>query len=206
MGYIQLNEQLVHLVGVFLTRRQSNINYIATAGHCYMPGSYSLYPWNSTPTYKIGELQVYYLEPIDFGIIYISNNDIQPVPCVRNTDSEQYKELFIKDVILVSSNGAHLCLSGIRSHVKCGFVVALNGFTSDGENFRDNIFVANLRTIIGDSGGSIFSYKNLTHISLNGILTGSLFDFHDSINGIAGVIIISSILNVVKTLEVVTVP
>ncbi|KAF0537291.1 hypothetical protein F8M41_008457 [Gigaspora margarita] len=138
-------------------------------------------------------MHVYFRGPVDFGLI---NIDIQPVPCVRNTDSERYKELIIKDIISVSSNGAHLCLSGLRLHVNCGYVAALNGFTSDGEYFRDNIFVVNLRNMAGDSGGPIFYYKKFTYVSLNGILQGGLDDFDDDINDITGVTTISSILNV----------
>ncbi|RIB21021.1 hypothetical protein C2G38_2140870 [Gigaspora rosea] len=195
----------------FWARLQPNKNFIATAGHCDSSRSYYLLPWNSLPTASIGPMQDYYLEPIDFGLIYIENKDVQPVPSVRNADSAQYKELFIKDIIPVSSNGAHLCLSGVESHVKCGYVVALNGFTSSGtnfrgKNFRENIFVVNLHSLSGDSGGPIFSYKNLMQVSLNGILTGGLDNFNDNINGIIGVITISSILNVVKNLEVVTAP
>ncbi|KAF0554307.1 S1 family peptidase [Gigaspora margarita] len=145
----------------FWARRQPNENFIATAGHCHTSGSYYLVPWNSTPTALIGRMKNYFKEPIDFGLINIEHSDVQPVPSVRNTDSARYKELPIKDIIPVSSNGAHLCLSGVKSHVKCGYVLALNGFTSDGIYFRGNLFVVNLRSIQGDSGGSIFSYKNL---------------------------------------------
>ncbi|RIB21020.1 hypothetical protein C2G38_2244196 [Gigaspora rosea] len=190
----------------FWARLQPNKSFIATAGHCHAPGSYYLVPWNSTPTALIGRMKNYFLEPIDLGLINIENSDVQPVPSVRNTDSARYKELFIKDIIPVSSNGAHLCLSGVKSHVKCGYVVALNGFISSRRYFRENIFVINLHGLSGDSGGSIFSYKNLMHVSLNGILTGGLNNFYDNINGIIGVITISSILKVVKNLEVVTAP
>ncbi|RIB15458.1 hypothetical protein C2G38_2192307 [Gigaspora rosea] len=153
---------------------------------------------------KLGEMSIHSLEPMDFGLININIKDIQPVPSVMNTDSERYKELPIDDIISVSSNGAHLCLSGVLSHVKCGYVAALNGFTSNGVYFRDNIFVVNLRSFLGDSGGPIFHYKSLTQVSLNGIVQGGLFDFNDNINGITGVITIGSILNVFKDLEVVT--
>ncbi|RIB04534.1 hypothetical protein C2G38_2222129 [Gigaspora rosea] len=103
-------------------------------------------------------------------------------------------------------NGTHLCLSGFMSHVKCGYVIVLNGFTSSGEYFRDNIFVADFRNIPSDSGGPIFSYKSLMQVSLNGIVMGGLFDFYDDINGIIRIITISSILNIIENLEVVTVP
>ncbi|RIB15459.1 hypothetical protein C2G38_2247602 [Gigaspora rosea] len=194
----------------FWARSQQNINFIATVGHCYEPGfgSYYLYPWNSTtPTALIGNMEFHVLEPIDFGLIRISNESIiQPVPSVRNTDYERYRELPINDIISVSSNGAHLCFSGFSSHVRCGYVVALNGFTSDGEYYNNNIFVVNkLPSAQGDSGGPVFSYKNLSHVSLNGILMGGLYDFDDNINGIAGVVTINSILNLFQGLEVVTV-
>ncbi|KAF0537300.1 S1 family peptidase [Gigaspora margarita] len=187
----------------FWARSQPNMNYIATTGHCYDSASpFYLYSLNSTT--EIGEMPVYFLEPIDFGLINIDIKKFQPIPSVRNTDSERYKELFIEDVILASNNGAHLCFSGIRSHVKCGYVAALNGFTSNGEYFRDNIFIVNLRNIAGDSGGPIFNYKNFTHVSLNGIVQGGLDDFDDNINGITVVTTISSILNEIEDLEVVT--
>ncbi|KAF0537296.1 S1 family peptidase [Gigaspora margarita] len=190
----------------FWARSHSYINYIATAGHCYDLdfSRFFLYPRNSTVF--IGKMTSYLLEPIDFGLIYIDNPNIQPVPSVRNTDSERYKELPIEDIISVSSNGAHLCISGFFSNVRCGYVAALNGFISDGERHNNNLFVVNLRCAPGDSGGPIFSYKSLTHVSLNGILMGGLFDFHDNFNGIVGVITISSILNEFNFLEVVTVP
>ncbi|RIB22130.1 trypsin-like cysteine/serine peptidase domain-containing protein, partial [Gigaspora rosea] len=198
-----LEDNLFCSVG-FWTRDKQNISYIATAGHCYEHGSYYLYPWNSkTPAALIGKMKVHFLEPIDFGLIKIKNNDTQPVPSVRNSDSERYKELIIKDIISVSSNGAHLCSSGLISHVKCGYVITLNGFSSSGNSFRDNIFVANIHNIPGDSGGPIFSYKSLTQVSLNGIVSVSLFD---DMNGIIGVTTISSILNAIENLEVVTVP
>ncbi|RIB15462.1 hypothetical protein C2G38_2247604 [Gigaspora rosea] len=169
-------------------------------------GPYSLYPWNSTtPSALIGNMKYYILEPIDFGLIYIENEDIITVPSVRNTDSELYKELQIDDIISVSSNGAHLCCSGFSSHIRCGYVVALNGFTSDEEYYNDILVVNNLLSVQGDSGGPLFYYKNLTHVSLNGILTGALYNFDDNINAITGVITINSILNLFKTLEVVTV-
>ncbi|KAF0485907.1 hypothetical protein F8M41_022740 [Gigaspora margarita] len=80
----------------------------------------------------------------------------------KNTNSERYKELLIEDIILVSSNGVHLSLSGFNSHVRCGYVVALNGFSSSGEYFHDNMFVVGMGSLPGDNGGPIFSYKGLT--------------------------------------------
>ncbi|RIB13664.1 hypothetical protein C2G38_1716375 [Gigaspora rosea] len=165
----------------FWARIPPNENFIATAGHCYEQDAYYfLFPWNSRNELGvfIGTMQYYFEETIDFGLISIDNDsDIQPVPSIRNTDSEQYKELFIDDVILVSSNGAHLCFSGVFSHVKCGYVAALNGFATDGDYFRENLFIIELASKFGDSGGPVFSYKNLSHVSLNGILSSGVTIF-----------------------------
>ncbi|RIB13666.1 hypothetical protein C2G38_2040777 [Gigaspora rosea] len=194
----------------FWARIPPNENFIATAGHCYEHGSfYFLFPWNSThyvPHVLIGEMQYYLEELIDFGLISIYNNkDLQPVPSIRNTDSEQYKELFIDDVILVSSNGAHLCFSGLESHVGCGYVAALNGFNTDGDYFTENLFIIELASRFGDSGGPVFSYKNLSHVSLNGIVSSCVDDFYDKSTGILGITTISSILNELEDLEIFTV-
>ncbi|KAF0526952.1 hypothetical protein F8M41_013888 [Gigaspora margarita] len=131
-------------------------DYIATAGHCDpsgIPSDFDCYldPWNSTDNetlYYIGQFADSFLEPIDFGLINIQNKNIEPIPSIRNMNSSKYPELIIEDVTEVSSNGAHLCLSGYFSHVKCGYVESLNGFASIG-----------ILGLDGDSGGSIFSYK-----------------------------------------------
>ncbi|KAF0555238.1 hypothetical protein F8M41_017626 [Gigaspora margarita] len=123
---------------------------------------------------------------MDFGLIYISNKNVTPVPCIRNTDSIQYKELLIEDHIVVSSIGAHLCISAIYSHVKCGYVKALSGFTEamDGDGWFENIFIVSMYVLRGNSGGPIFSYKqDLIHTSLNGILSaGYDYDINGDIN------------------------
>ncbi|KAF0537282.1 hypothetical protein F8M41_008450 [Gigaspora margarita] len=139
----------------------------------------------------------HYLEPIDFGLIFLGVKEVAPEPIIRNTDSNLYHKLLIKDDIAVSSNGAHLCLSGLISHVKCGYMKALSGFASNGEVFHENIFVVSVHSLSGDSGGPMFSYiQNQMLVSLNGILTGGL---GDNINGsISGVITMSSILNIVN--------
>ncbi|KAF0502316.1 hypothetical protein F8M41_019836 [Gigaspora margarita] len=164
----------------FLARDQANVNYIATAGHCLRT------------------------EPIDFGLIKI-DGDIIPNQNIRNTDSEQYKELLMEDDIALTSNGVHLCLSGLYSHVICGYVKSLNGFTSSGIAFCENIFIVSLFHQFGDSGGPLFSFKqDLIHVSLNGILTGGLRDIDNHINGISGVITMNSIFNIFKNISLVT--
>ncbi|KAF0475953.1 S1 family peptidase [Gigaspora margarita] len=184
----------------FLAKDDENFNYIGTAGHCDFGESafYNLYPWNSTTPIFLGQLVMNNLEPLDFSLIKILNKDITPIPNIRNTNSGQYRELIIEDDIAVSSNGAHLCLSGLFSHVKCGYVEALNGFISNGNFVRVNILAVSMSGISGDSGGSIFSYKqDLIHVSLNGVLSGG---WYDRINGggVSASIKISSILSTIS--------
>ncbi|KAF0378924.1 streptogrisin [Gigaspora margarita] len=164
----------------------TSISYIVTAGHCFkQDASYWYLPWNSSEEnakYYIGKMIVHTLSPADFGLI-VMNGNITPIANIRNTDSREYPQLRIKDHIVVSSNGAHLCISGLNSHVKCGYVNALSGFAStiDRKDYIENIFVVNMYALKGDSGGPVFSYnQDLTHVSLNGILLGS-FDY--DING-----------------------
>ncbi|RIB09263.1 hypothetical protein C2G38_2209395 [Gigaspora rosea] len=52
---------------------------------------------------------------------------IVPRPSIRNSDSKQNAELFIRDDIAVSSHGAHICKSGLTTHVTCGNVRAFGG-------------------------------------------------------------------------------
>ncbi|KAF0351319.1 hypothetical protein F8M41_015335 [Gigaspora margarita] len=123
---------------------------------------------------------------IDFGIIELdaAEDDIKPEPSIRNTDSERYKQLLLEDDIAVSSNGVHLCPSG---------------------NIM-KIFVVSAGSKGGDSGGPIFSFKqDLIHVSLNGILTSALDNFDDDINGIIGVITMSSIYFIFNDISIVTV-
>ncbi|KAF0341595.1 hypothetical protein F8M41_016257 [Gigaspora margarita] len=123
---------------------------------------------------------------MDFGLVFINNKNVTPVPSIRNTDSIQYRELPIEDHIVVSSNGAHLCISAFQSHVNCGYVKALSGFTDaiNGDGLFENIFIVGVNSLGGDSGAPVFSYKqDLLHTSLNGIVSsGYDFDINGDIN------------------------
>ncbi|RIB21510.1 hypothetical protein C2G38_2176447 [Gigaspora rosea] len=118
--------------------------------------------------------------------------------------------LFIEDLIEVSSNGVHLCHSGINSHVECGYVEALNGFAAEGEAgvFTD-IVISSMIGIGGDSGGPAFSYKqDQKYVSLNGIFNFVLGNF---INGtlseiFSGSTTINSILSSVSDDINITIP
>ncbi|KAF0488837.1 hypothetical protein F8M41_022161 [Gigaspora margarita] len=88
-------------------RANPNINYIGTAGHCFTNQDYYHLPWDS-PTREnlesIGQTAFEATSPQDFGLIHISNNDVQPRAAIRNTNP-LFTELFIKD----GHAGVHLC-------------------------------------------------------------------------------------------------
>ncbi|KAF0512135.1 hypothetical protein F8M41_018068 [Gigaspora margarita] len=72
----------------------------------------------------------------------------------------------------------------------------VHGFISSGIDFRENIFIV----ACGDSGGSIFTFKqDLIHVNLNGIISDGHYDFDDDINGINGIMTMSSISHVTVT-------
>ncbi|KAF0555142.1 hypothetical protein F8M41_017908 [Gigaspora margarita] len=148
-------------------------------------------------------------ETIDFSLITIQNEDFVPIPTIRNIDSKIFPELLItEDYIAVSSNGAHLCLSGLISHVECGFVETLNGFASIYANYvRENIFAVNMVGGNGDSGGSVFSYKqDMQHVSLNGIVSSGHKNFvNGGVSGTVAVIAISSILSSISNVINITI-
>ncbi|KAF0520804.1 hypothetical protein F8M41_016088 [Gigaspora margarita] len=176
--------------GFWAKSRFNPINYIVTAGHCHREGaSYYLLPWNSTDEhvkYYVGEMFENFLSPVDLDLIVIKGN-VTPIANIRNTDSKEYPQLRIKDHIAVSSNGAHLCISGLYSHVKCGYVKALSGIAStlDRKEYIEYLFVVGMSTKGGDSGGPVFSYnhQDRMYTSLNGILLGGFdYDINGDIN------------------------
>ncbi|RIB17106.1 hypothetical protein C2G38_2038017 [Gigaspora rosea] len=151
----------------FWAKDNVNIVYIVTAGHCFSPGNYFLQPWNATVTnYIIGPMTNHKIGPLDFGLIHIVNKTIVPRPFIRNSNSKQNVELFIRDDIAVSSHGAHICKSGRTTHVTCGNVRAFGGMIIIK---RYIMTVSDTPSMAGDSGGPAFSYKDLQYVSLFGI-------------------------------------
>ncbi|KAF0488839.1 hypothetical protein F8M41_022163 [Gigaspora margarita] len=165
----------------FLARNRANpnINYIGTAGHCFTNQDYYLLPWNSSTRENlesIGQTAFEATSPQDFGLIHISNNDVQPRAAIRNTNP-LFTELLIKDGNAVSSHGAYLCLSGYSTHVTCGYIKALFGFYFEEDSFSEDVTVVSVKSAIGDSGGPMFRYQlDLRHVSLNGISLGGYGD------------------------------
>ncbi|KAF0562528.1 hypothetical protein F8M41_000035 [Gigaspora margarita] len=111
------------------------------------------------------------LGPLDFGLIRIVNKTIVPRPSIRNSDSKQNVELFIRDDITVSSHGAHICKSGRTTHVTCENVRAFGGmYINENYNIVTGLIVSDTLSMGGDSGAPTFSYKDLKDVSLFGIL------------------------------------
>ncbi|KAF0558396.1 serine protease [Gigaspora margarita] len=193
----------------FWARGQANINYIATAGHCFGGNDPSFYlsPQKDS-SYLIGQMIYHLLDPIDFGLIYLNLTNVRPTASIRNRNSITYPELIINDLMAVSSIGAHLCHSGYITNVECGNLKSLNGdgfvrSVSKGLIFRDDILIVDAWSSPGDSGGPVYHYKDLRHVSLNGILTIGIIDQIETI-GHFGALPLSSIINQIN-ISVVTV-
>ncbi|CAG8691064.1 900_t:CDS:2, partial [Racocetra fulgida] len=57
-------------------------------------------PWETVPSLgrKIGPMVIYNESVDDFGLIRITNEELKPTRNIRNTEDEEFKELFIRDV------------------------------------------------------------------------------------------------------------
>ncbi|KAF0467834.1 hypothetical protein F8M41_025904 [Gigaspora margarita] len=99
---------------------------------------------------------------------------LSPLTNIKNNLDSQHTELIINDDIPVSSYGTHLSRSGISTPVSCGYVEAFNVITvSSSKIFKtDSIFVSNMLSDDGDSGGPSFSFSGLASVTLKGILWG----------------------------------
>ncbi|KAF0562306.1 peptidase S1 family protein [Gigaspora margarita] len=179
----------------FWARDRANASYIATTGHCSVANTNFYLRKQVDPSDLIGHM-IYQLQLPDFGLIRLNLQNVRPIPCVRNKKSSQYPELRIKDHIVVSSIGAHLCHSGATTNVDCGYLKSLNGdgFVKIPTYFTDDILIVDAWSRKGDSGGPVFYYKDLMNVGLNGLLISSV---SDQISGILAAVPLSSILNTV---------
>ncbi|CAG8516401.1 9130_t:CDS:2, partial [Racocetra fulgida] len=88
-------------------------------------------------------------EPFEYALINITNDDIKPTAIIKNTKSNKYNELFIKDATVPS----------YVHHVNYGDIA--------------HFLMTNMFFIEGDSGAPVISYSpDLRTISLCGILDG----------------------------------
>ncbi|KAF0500253.1 hypothetical protein F8M41_020311 [Gigaspora margarita] len=173
------------------------LNYLVTAGHCFNDSvsaslqKFDYFPWElQRPYYFLGEMveSDYNISTYDFALINITGRDVGQTTIIRNTDSEKYKELIIEGSNIITSYGAHFCKSGLSSHVTCGYVKGLGAVTAylkEGEIRENLIYYGQDNFKIsceGDSGGSAFSYlRDLSIVGLNGIHTGAMEDFSESL-------------------------
>ncbi|KAF0557222.1 hypothetical protein F8M41_013749 [Gigaspora margarita] len=101
-------------------------------------------PWNSNSL-------VLPIGPIRFesrAVIRVDNENLDPQFVIRNDDANQYKELIIINDGTISSHYAHVCKSGVITHLTCGYA-------------------------LGDAGGPVFSFaseENLHSVDVYGIV------------------------------------
>ncbi|RIB00132.1 hypothetical protein C2G38_2130432 [Gigaspora rosea] len=169
-------------VGFWVTDRfNPNEFYIITAGHCFdkdvSRNEFSYAPWGAeTPALYIGPMEISMINPYDFGIIYLNGKDVAPTFAIRNDDADQYKELIINDGAPASSVGIHMCKSGHKTHLSCGYVFGLNGiYIEEKDDMKEDLIITNMKSDFGDSGGTVFSFvspQNLDSVVGRGINFG----------------------------------
>ncbi|CAG8508227.1 22152_t:CDS:2 [Cetraspora pellucida] len=162
-------------------------NYIVTAGHCIDSNNtasdhntFYMMPLNSSESDEvlrfrkkdlIGPMVLHDLEETDFGLIRLTNPDIKPTNVIRNTNSDPYRQLFIKDREIISTHGAHLCKSGATTFVTCGYTKSFEGYFIFGNDVKYDLIVTDFLAAQGDSGGPVFYSRDLPYVSLHGIIT-----------------------------------
>ncbi|CAG8542627.1 9326_t:CDS:1, partial [Cetraspora pellucida] len=180
----------------FLARSNNTDNpkYIVTAGHCSdqfqrfsnVAQLFYHYPWGSEkPLNFLGKMiESENIDFYDFGLIELTDNYIeQSTQHLRNSDSNQYVELFAEGGKNITSHGVHLCKSGLTTHTTCGFVRGLNAVTINRIGFMgtDHILAGKdsfQMSCPGDSGACAFSYlQDLLTVSINGMLIQGFGDF-----------------------------
>ncbi|KAF0557221.1 S1 family peptidase [Gigaspora margarita] len=171
-------------IGCWLKHQRTSDNlYITTAGHCYDEGSDENYfyysPWNSNShVLPIGSIQFesradgFY----DFAVIIVENENLDPQFIIRNDDADQYRELIIINDGLISSHYAHICKSGVITHLTCGYVLGFDGVfygIEENNNKVVELIITDLYGLSGDAGGSVFSFassENLHSVGVHGIV------------------------------------
>ncbi|CAG8603888.1 5734_t:CDS:2 [Gigaspora margarita] len=129
----------------------------------------------------IGKLVFFSEYPHDIALIDIKrmSKHIRPSSGVFFKNSPNNLELFINNNgTPVSTHGAHLCKAGFRTSVTCGYTESFNGFYmfTNSRFLEDMIFVNNMETLHGDSGGPLFAFTDTNSVTINGILSGTIKD------------------------------
>ncbi|RIB20148.1 hypothetical protein C2G38_2244740 [Gigaspora rosea] len=166
-----------------LARDKNNpdTRYFVTSGHCYdkkRPDRNDFFysPWGKLYTDDlVGRMVTGFLKPHDFGLLAIKENDLKPLPMIRNTQSTLYRPLLPinNSIPQVSNHGAHLCKSGHSTYVTCGNIKGFNGFSRDSKGMEEDLIVTDMLADVGDSGGPLFQFlQSMSSTSINGILVG----------------------------------
>ncbi|RIB05419.1 hypothetical protein C2G38_2148556 [Gigaspora rosea] len=165
-------------VGFWLKHQHlQNRFYITTALHCYQyvdPNYFYYTPWNSNLHELAIGPDIYEgrdYGPYDLVIISVENEDLNPQFVIRNDDADQYRELIIINDTIISSNYAHICKSGVITHLTCGYVLGFDGmFYGIEENDRTlELIITDLYGLLGDAGGSVFSFASPNNLlAVNG--------------------------------------
>ncbi|KAF0559572.1 hypothetical protein F8M41_005265 [Gigaspora margarita] len=104
----------------------------------------------------IGKM-IYHHDQIDLGLIIKKNKIIDPEPIIRDSINTN---LFIEDLIEVSSNGIHFGHSGVNSYVECEYVEVLNRFVVQGAlGIVADLVVSSVISFEYDSEVFAFFYK-----------------------------------------------
>ncbi|CAG8514251.1 13775_t:CDS:2 [Cetraspora pellucida] len=179
-----LGSKAICTAGFWVIDEELN-NYLVTAGHCIDRNNttpdhntFYLMPLNSSEKVssfskkndEIGPMVFHDLKETDFGLIRITNVAIKPTKVIRNTNSDPYRQLFIRDAETISTHGAHLCKSGTITFVTCGYIKSFEGYSFRGNDVFDNFIVTNFLSNVGDSGGPVFYLRDLPYVSLHGIV------------------------------------
>ncbi|KAF0515744.1 hypothetical protein F8M41_017279 [Gigaspora margarita] len=174
----------------FFVKNQSH-TFLVTAGHCNDNNhvSRSKKKFFTLQTIKprlIGKLVFSSVYPHDIPLIDIKriSKRLRVSSGVFFENTPYYlHELFINnDGIPVSTHGAHLCKSGYTSSVTCGYTESFNGFDMEADSYfrEDLIFVSNMETLFGDSGGPVFAFTNMIRVTINGIVSGRLNSYYET--------------------------
>ncbi|KAF0425108.1 hypothetical protein F8M41_006394 [Gigaspora margarita] len=143
-------------------------NYIITVEHYRIESGddteFFYGAWNKPRTNElVGPILSDVNEHYDLGLIDLSNmsKSLKALPSIRNTDSEQFPQLYINDGMPVLIHGVHLCKSGYTTHVACGFVKAFDTIYHAGdEEFDSDLIMTSMDGLGGDmilNGTSVYN-------------------------------------------------
>ncbi|RIB11394.1 hypothetical protein C2G38_111338 [Gigaspora rosea] len=149
-------------------------DYVVTAGHCTNNLNIGFNHYVAADAFFVGKMVSVSRNKYDYGLIDTSKKAKRLKIRPYISGSQNNSELFITDSIPASSHGAHLCKSGAKTKVTCGYIESFNGvFTDIDDIILIDLIFTNSITRVGDSGGSVFYFLDLRSVSLVGISTAA---------------------------------